>query len=152
MILEYIEHLREQPVPVRKRFTLFFSVGVTGLIVLVWLSILIAGRVQHPAESADASAGSLFDPTTGSEQNGTLEGFRASAAAFMSAPGPGASAAPQPETVPDVSAGSVPPEAASFGADATTPTQPAPQGTDTGTVEDPNGSTFFKQILLEAQP
>jgi hypothetical protein len=68
MLFEQIERLRAKPVHVRKKYTLLYSLGLTGLIVVIWLTSLFAGRT--PAEDILAeqdtspARASLFEAMT----------------------------------------------------------------------------------------
>lgn len=64
MIIEYIERLRAKPVEVRRRFVYVASIVLTGCIVLVWLSVLLAApddaerAISAPASSTQSDVGS----------------------------------------------------------------------------------------------
>jgi hypothetical protein len=59
MFIDYLERMREQPKETRRRFVLVWSIIITGLIVLVWLSVLFgksyalrsSEQVETPEES-----------------------------------------------------------------------------------------------------
>ena len=66
MFLDYLDRVRAKPRAARDRFVLFWSLVITGAIVLVWLSVLFGGaatpRPQGAAERATPSlTASLLD-------------------------------------------------------------------------------------------
>ena len=70
MFLEYFDNLREKPKDVRKRYALFFTCILTGLIVLIWVgSILISNYGSRSPDSGTVTVdtdgnGQVTDTTT----------------------------------------------------------------------------------------
>jgi|GEM_PF-5847235 len=73
MLFNYIDRLRQAPVEVRRRYTLIYSTVVTGIIVLIWLTVLFAGgaargrSMPEPVSQDSPFASNLFgisDDTT----------------------------------------------------------------------------------------
>jgi|GEM_PF-5214351 len=64
MLIEYIEHIRAQPLEARRRFALYVSTVVTALVVVVWLGLMFAGAwaQRDPEERGEAQPES--EPTT----------------------------------------------------------------------------------------
>jgi predicted PurR-regulated permease PerM len=51
MLLDYIEHARSQPKEVRRRIVWTWSLALTGVIVLLWLSVLIGRQYAEQGGS-----------------------------------------------------------------------------------------------------
>ncbi len=138
MLLDRLERLRQEPVHVRKRFTLLFSLGVTGVIAAVWLSVVITNARMAPPKTPDTDTSTLSMPTAGD--------FFDSTDAFMQQLGLssndllGGDAQKTPEAVPaggTNNLGNIPtgtPYDAVFGT-ATYAPDSAPVGTDVGTPQ-----------------
>lgn len=53
MLFEYIERVRNEPKDVRKRTAFFWSAVFTGVIVLVWLSVIIGREYAQRGSTAE---------------------------------------------------------------------------------------------------
>jgi hypothetical protein len=69
-----LDHLRAQPIHVRKHFAFWTSFGVTGIIALIWLGSFTSlgvssqtavasavSNIRTPAQQLTASVGTFFD-------------------------------------------------------------------------------------------
>lgn len=59
MLLDYIERIREKPRAARERFVIFWSIILTGTIVLVWISVLLGGAAQPQSSNEGLTTSTL---------------------------------------------------------------------------------------------
>ena len=62
MIIDYIDRLRKESPEVRKTYAMFFTIGVTTVIVIVYLTILFIGNVS--TQSNEDSQKTVAEKTT----------------------------------------------------------------------------------------
>ncbi|MBP9760322.1 MAG: hypothetical protein KBD24_03040 [Candidatus Pacebacteria bacterium] len=73
MLFEYLEHVRAQSIQERKRFAFLFSFGVTGVITLIWLSVIFAN--QDSIAPADASVPMVAESSQALADEGVFTRF-----------------------------------------------------------------------------
>ena len=75
MLLDYLDTVRLWPIAKRKRFAMTLSVGLTGIIVLLWLSVMFMGPDPQSTASAERP---IVPVATEQESLGMWERLRAS--------------------------------------------------------------------------